>query len=334
MPSLRDTFFIATVNKMFLDEPEPTFVYKNFVNNEISFEGLPGNTTRLTMPNRLPALGMSQSVRELLPSTTLGTANPVSLTNDQVFVTLAPYTGPFNSLGSTAPLAVEMFDLKRALGQYEEFLRAIDSSDMPRMQRSAKAMFSAIGARTLKLDYDQWFDSVLQDLFALAGDTYFTNPGNKANGATLITDAATVLDVATAVEKLTNRFIPRFEDGYYKAVIGTRLQKHLKADADYRAAESRTITQEGIRKGYLTAYEGVKFYLSPVQKTKTINSLTASLGYVFGADQVGTATTEQANVRFNENTDFQTKANMIWYAEHGFSILDARRIEEIRTFAA
>jgi hypothetical protein len=150
----------------------------------------------------------------------------------------------------------------------------------------------------------------------------------------LVTDAADVQDVAITVEKLTNRFIPRHPDGYYHAIIGTRLQRHLRADPDFRASESRTQTQEGLRKGYLTTYEGVKFYLSPYQKTKTINSLTAHLGYVFGADQVGTATTEDANVRFSENTDFQTRANMIWYGEHGFALLDARRIEEIRTFAA
>lgn len=319
--TIRDpALFFSTLSANLLRSPAPAYVFDQFVSKEIDFTRTEGDTISLNRYPKLGDQGLEQINRELNEQQTVGTADPVNITAESITVMLKEYAGPYSTPAQkVSPLGITEKTARRAQA------KLIDTND-------PESFFNSIGGMLLKDDLDRWHDRVLCRLFLTSPNS--TNPANKANGSTLITDQISTFDLGTIKEKLQGspRFTPTFNDGLYHAIVSPRMEKHLRMDDKFRAA-CQFGAYERLYRGELGVYEGFRFFSSNNIPTETVNSLTGHLGIFFGPDAVGYGEGLPPEVRKNKNDDYERFMYLIWLTYRGYAALDTRFIEVCRTFA-
>jgi len=322
--TLTDTkYFLATLSSAMLIDPTPKYVFDQFASKEIDFGKSKGDTVYLNRYPHLGDVGLTESLRAISESSTIGTADPVNLTAEQVTVTLKEYGGPYNSTASKiAPLGITEKVAMRAQN------KLIDS-------KNPADFFNSIGGMILKDDHDRLHDRILCNL--LLTSTNKLNPDGVADGSTATTSTGSKLDTAdlqTIKETLQSNDAPTFSDGLYYAVISSRMEKHLKQDTSFREAMYYA-NPNSLLRGEIGVYEGFRFFSSNNIPTATINALTAYQGLFFGDSSVGYGEGDMpVEVRLNKNDDYARFMYLVWLVYRGYALLDESFVVKARTFAA
>lgn len=329
MTALNEALFLNTIGSKLLEEPDSEYIFDQFIDKDIDF-GHQGETMRL---NRYPHLnnnGMTQIAREITPTTIIGTGNAIELTVDQVTIQLKSFAGPHNGT-NPAPLIINEWQLERAASIMPLYEKAIENGDRLAINKSVDSLMHTVGGKNLKRDCDRWHDKVIIEL--LFTSPYTTNPGDKADGSTLITDKFSVNDLLTLKEKLESREIPRFGDGLYHFAVTPRLDKHLRQDSDFRSAVQFG-SPERLYRGEIGVFEGFRFFKSTNIPSETVNSLSAHCGFAFGPHMIGMGEGKKPHIRKHIDDDYGRLMFLIWNLWRGYATLDTRHIEVVHTFAA
>lgn len=318
--TVRDpAFFFAILSSQMLKDPSPAYVFDQFVDREIDFTKTEGDTIVLNRYPNFGEAGLTQVARQLSETTPIGIADPVGITAQAVTIILQEYGGPYNTaVNRVVPLGITEKVARRAQQKLIDWKNPTD-------------FFNSIGGQLLKDDQLRWHDRVLCRLFLTSPNT--TNPGSKADGATLVTDKISTDDLIRIKEKLFTRNVPTFSDGLYAAIISPRMESHLKQDDKFLRAMQFGSPQR-LYKGELGIYEGFRFICSNNVPTETVNSLTGYLGIFCGPHAVGYGVGLPPEVRRNKNDDFERFLYLIWLTYSGYAALDTRFVEIGRTFSS
>jgi hypothetical protein len=317
--TVRDpAFFFALLSAQMLQDPTSAYVFDQFADKEIEFNKTEGDTIVLNRYPHFGEAGLTQIARQLNETTPIGIADPVGITAQAVTIILQEYGGPYNTaVNRVVPLGITEKVARRAQQKLIDWKNPLD-------------FFNSIGGQLLKDDQMRWHDRVLCRLYLTSPNT--TNPGSKADNATLATDKISTDDLIKIKEKLMTRNVPTFSDGLYAAAICPRMEAHLKQDDKFLRAMQFGSPQR-LYRGELGIYEGFRFITSNNIPTEIVNALTGHLGIFFGPHAVGYGVGMAPQIRKNKNDDYERFLYLIWLAYMGYAALDTRFIEVARTFA-
>lgn len=311
-------FFYATVSQMLLRAPKPMYIFDQVVEVEEEMRKGLGDTLDLKRYPYIGEAGLTEALRRANESNVIGIGNPLNVTAQTVSLVLGEFIGPYSTAGSAlAPLGITEKVAKFASQKLLDYENPMD-------------FMNSIGANLLKDDHDRAHDRFLANRF-LAG-TNFTNPGSKLDAATLVTDRWTSADTLTVKEKLQSRFAQPFEDGYYRAIVNSRGEKHMMQDADFKTAVQFG-SPERLYRGEIGNYLGFKWMRSENIPTRIVNTLTAQQIIFCGTGAVGYGQGEKPEIRLNKNDDYGRFLYLIWRAVRAYATLNTDFIELGRTFA-
>jgi hypothetical protein len=224
-----------------LYRPHPAYIVEMATEPVVvwDFAKQPGQTVQLDRYRFFGNPGTKDS-RERTADQTLGTASSRNIVKDKVLVTLKEYTGPADSVDSTAPSTFKV--ARETLLTAQRLL--LDSGNL-------NVFHQSIGSLTLLDDYRRWRDRVFADeLFkaeangasdSTKGGYYFPLKKTKAGSAPILTyDAgeSAKFDVKTdlleVVKDLRKRNVPTFADGYYRCIADPTAMMHLRQNDSFR----------------------------------------------------------------------------------------------------
>lgn len=311
-------FFYATISQILMYASQPMYIFDQFVEKELDLRKGQGDTVDLKRYPYIGEAGLTEALRKANESNTIGIGNPVNITAQSVSMVLGEFIGPYSTAGSAlAPLGVTEKVAKYASQKLLDY-------------ENPTEFMNSIGANLLKDDHDRAHDRFLANRFLAS--TNFTNPASKADAATVVTDKWTSADTLTVKEKLQSRFAQPFDDGYYRAIVNSRGEKHLMQDADFKAAVQFG-DPERLYRGEIGNYLGFKWLRSENMPTRTVNALTAQQLIFCGKGSVGYAEGEKPEIRLNKNDDYGRFLYLIWRAVRAYATLNTDFIELGRTFA-
>jgi hypothetical protein len=201
----------------------------------------PGQTVQLDRYRFWGNPGTKDS-RERTADQTLGTASSRNITKDKVLVSLKEYTGPADPIDPAAPSTFKVARETLLTGQR----LLLDYGNIQMFHQS-------IGSMTMLDDYRRWKDRVFSDeLFkaesngvanSTRGGYYYPGGKTKATSAPFLTYTGSGTDTGKfsvkndllpVVKDMGERNVPRFDDGYYRAIYAPTAGMHLRQDADFR----------------------------------------------------------------------------------------------------
>lgn len=224
-----------------LFRPVPTYISKLITRPRVMYDHTkgPGDSVQLDRPafwadKELSSANREQSLtktaRERSQTQTIGVGNARGFDKDKVIMTLREYTGPsaIDSPNTPATFQIPIQQLMTAQRKYWDY--------------GAQAFHDSIGSANLLDDYRRWEDRVY--INEMLKSTFVYNPGGFADGATVDIGSSTVY--GSKVPKITvnfmeevntrmsERLVPRFEDGNYWCLCSPRFLQDLRADKDFR----------------------------------------------------------------------------------------------------
>jgi hypothetical protein len=224
-----------------LYRPHPAYIVEMATEPVVvwDFAKQPGQTVQLDRYRFFGNPGTKDS-RERTADQTLGTASSRNIVKDKVLVTLKEYTGPADSVDSTAPSTFKV--ARETLLTAQRLL--LDSGNL-------NVFHQSIGSLTLLDDYRRWRDRVFADeLFkaeangasdSTKGGYYFPLKKTKAGSAPILTYAAgesakfdVKTDLLEVVKDLRKRNVPTFADGYYRCIADPTAMMHLRQNDSFR----------------------------------------------------------------------------------------------------
>jgi N4-gp56 family major capsid protein len=314
-------FFFPVLSAKLLYAPRPDYIMDQFAMKEINIRFQQGDTVTLNRYPYLGDVGLTEALRTPSESANIGIANPINLTYNAVPLTLTEFFGPY-SAGSSS---IQPLGISEKVAKYAS-QKLADYGD------PTSFVNDAVSGDYLSDDHARFHDRALINR-ALATSN-FQNPAGKADGSTLITDKFTVADLGAIRETLQVNLAPKFMGKYYIAVIGSRTEKHLRQDTDFKNAMNyNQLVQERALDGSIGAFEGFLFYRSENIPTATVNALTARQSLFFGMGAFGYAEGEKREIRINKNDDFGRFLYLIWRAVRAYATINTAFIVKGRTFA-
>jgi hypothetical protein len=199
----------------------------------------PGQTVQLDRYRFWGNPGTKDS-RERTADQTLGTASSRNIVKDKVLVTLKEYTGPADPVDPSAPSTFKVARETLLTGQR----LLLDYGNLQMFHQS-------IGSMTMLDDYRRWKDRVFSDELFKAesngqssvsqGGYYYPGAKTKAGSAPFLTYSGAETgkfsvknDLLPVVRDMNKRNVPRFEDGFYRAIVDPSAMMHLRQDSDFR----------------------------------------------------------------------------------------------------
>ena len=199
----------------------------------------PGQTVQLDRYRFWGQPGTKDS-RARTADQTLGTASSRNIVKDKVLVTLTEYTGPADPVDPSAPSTFKVARETLLTGQR----LLLDYGSLTMFHQS-------IGSMTMLDDYRRWKDRVFSDEMFKAesngqssvsqGGYYYPQAKAKAGSAPFLTYSGAETgkfsvkrDLLQVVRDMNKRNVPRFEDGFYRAVVDPSAMMHLRQDSDFR----------------------------------------------------------------------------------------------------
>lgn len=315
-------FFFPVLSAQLLYAPKPDYTMDQFALKDINIRFNQGDTVTLNRYPYLGEAGLTEGARTPAESATIGTASPINLTYNAVPLTLTEFFGPYN----TGTTSIQPLGISEKVAKYAS-QKLADYGD------PTSFINNGISGDYLADDHARFHDRALINR-ALATSN-FQNPASKADASTLITDKFTVADLGAVRETLQTNFAPKFMGKYYIAIIGSRFEKHLRSDTDFKnAMNNNVMVNERQLDGSIGAFEGFLFYRSENIPTATVNALTARQALFFGMGAFGYAEGEKREIRLNANNDYGRFLFLIWRAVRAYATLNTAFIVKGRTFAA
>ena len=324
-------FFENTAVQQIMGVPlvrfSPQYVFADAIQLKVKhdFNAQPGQFVELDQFKRWGNRGFTKAARRRAKNTLIGTANSEGLSKSIVRLTVEEYTGPQTPDGTQASaLWLTKSDLRYARTKL--------------WQEGMLGFHDAVGSANLADDYQGWFDAILAQ--ELMRTTVKFNPAGVVDGSVTTNSKITSADLDRIRYQLSSRNTPRFQDGFYHAVVDETMMVHLMQDSDFKtfaiamlqggavpinqtpmvaAQQAGNAAVRGVLGQFITTpavpiqYKGFLIWSSNNVPTRTVNSITASLGLFFGPDSVGLGSGGRGiEIALHNDTDYNRHFRFIW----------------------
>jgi len=241
----------------------------------------------------------------------------LSISEDQVELTIQRYAGPYGS-SAVQPYQIQSFDIAR---------------------KPLHSLVSMTGLH-LRRDRKKFVDTVVADSFCTAApSSAYVYPGDFNNSITADSSAFSAqgdrpLDLETMIraeEVLKNNKVPTFENGYYAAVISPRQERQLKTASDFMRQVQFLPDRNIITSRYIGTVGTTDIFVSQTNPTTTTGSITVQQGVAFGPGVLGIAVAKGCEAITDPATNFDQYINIIWRADEGYRVLENRNCVSIRS---
>lgn len=146
-------------------------------------------------------------------------------------------------------------------------------------------------------------DTVARDVISANAQVIF--PNTKATGTMTAGDTFTLLDLLKTLAKLRKNRVPRYSDGYYKAILDTYQLHDLIVETTsnlswrdslkFNDAKGLTETSPDYMSGYFKDFMDCKIYQTDLSKSVTHNSIACKEAYILGRGGFGTVDLKEGN---------------------------------------
>lgn len=273
----------------------------------------PGHTIRMNRP-LFSGGGYTLASRQFAGNLSL---NPISLSDEQVSITIAKFAGPFAAGGTEPqPYAISRFDA----------------------QRSVHSLPERVGS-ALGYDRNAFLDSVFGGYFD--SSTTILYPGDSSN--LLTSDAAAwpvvpvgslrPFDLETLLrmeEALQNAKIPRFSNGRFIATLTPKQHRQLLSDPQYQKQsvflpEKNLLASGGVGTLVVNASIEISVCRTNVVDTAAVSGVSINHAVMFGPGMVGYAPgIDGCRVEQAPETNYNEDVKVLWIAYEGSAVLDNR----------
>lgn len=270
----------------------------------------PGHTVRLNRPV-FASTTYTQASREVPAGSDISTTG-ISLSAEQVPITLKRFAGPYDSINSVvAPYALDRFDAKLSI----------------------HSLANMIGVN-LADDFDKFIDAVHVTLLDTASSV--VRPTGFSADADFTAQESGPMDFNTIsrVERaLDEANIPTFPNGKRVMVIDPRQAQSLKDDTQFaRYAEFHAPANPLLAKSYLKSVGTMDIFKSNTLDTDTnASSVVVHKAHAFGPGVLGSGIGELPRVMPSTSDNYGETAKVVWLLYAGFALLDNRFVVSVRT---
>lgn len=274
----------------------------------------PGHTVRLNRPV-FANTNYTEAKREIPSSTTISTT-PVTVSSDQVPVTLKRYGGPLadsSATGGVRPYAVDRFD----------------GSVM--QHRPAQ-----IVGLNLKRDFDRTIDGFGVKLLDSAPAANVVRPTGFStdDSSTIENDAPMSMAVVNRLgRQMDEGNIPRFPNGRRALILTPRQKEQLGQDRQFsRLSEDHQLYNMLYAGSYWKSVADFDIFSSNTLTTvSNSSSVTIHYGQAFGPGSIGSGLGDAPRVANHTNDNYGETAYVIWLMYAAFAVLDSRFIFRVAT---
>jgi hypothetical protein len=274
----------------------------------------PGSVVKINRPV-FTGGGYTFAQRAVGSGQTMSTT-PISLTGEQVPITINRYSGPFAAGGTVPqPYGIDRF----------QAMQSVHS-------------LSAKVAQYLQYDRDALLDNGIATLIdnpASGAVLYPGDPNNtlSSDASAFITDGDRTFDYETimrAVAFLQSQNIPTFADGMYRMVINPAQAKQLSLDPVYRSEAKMLVNAPDPRNPILNSWVAnigrvVEVYSSTsnVVDTSTVSGVTINHAVMFGPQIVGRVRDKEGvRIALSSDDNYGETAKAMWIAYEGYAMMN------------
>lgn len=271
---------------------------------------VPGHTVRLNRP--VFANTTYTEASRQIPSGGDISTSAISLSAEQVPVTIKKFAGPYDQVNSrVAPYGVDRFDASLSIHSLADMV-----------------------GKNLGRDFDKFIENVMVTLLDTASTT--VRPLGFSADADFTTAESGPMDFNTIsrVERaLDEANIPVFPNGRRMLVIDPRQAQSLKDDPQFaRYAEFHAPVNPLLAQSYLKSVAGFDIYKSNTLDTDTnASSVVVHKAHAFGPGVLGSAIGEMPRVMPATDDNYGETAKVIWLLYGAFALLDSRFVVSCRT---
>lgn len=291
----------------------------------VSGELAKGNVGHTIRMNRPVFANTTYSAASRLVSTgsTISTT-PISLTAEQVSITIQRFAGPYDQSNSrVAPFAVDRFDA----------------------QRSVHDLVATVGVQ-LQRDRMKYLDSVYASIFDSPVSTNVLYPGDPTNALAGGGDAAAFPSATNGYrpmdaesifrmeQKMADLYIPRFSSGKYLLVVTPQQARQLRTDPAFQRMSVFQPENSPLKQSYVGTLGLVDIYQSSTNTvdTATVASVSINHAIMFGPGYVGRVKDgEGCRVMDSTDDNYGETPKVIWLAYEGQSLLDNRFVVSLHS---
>jgi len=274
----------------------------------------PGSVVKLNRPV-FSGGGYTVSARTLGTGVTFS-QTPLSLTGEQVPITILRLGGPYASGGTTPqPYGIDRFQA----------------------MQSVHSLAARVGQH-LQYDRTALLDNVVATLIDSPASGNVLYPNDPTNSISSDASAFTTnvngdrpFDYETItrmVAKLRATNIPTFDDGRYRLIINPAQEQQLVMDPQFARYAKMDPSTNPLQAGYIkTVGRDVEVYASNsnVVDTATVSGVTINHAVMFGKDIVGRVRDKEGcRIALSSDDNYGETAKAMWLAYEGFSLLDNR----------
>jgi len=270
----------------------------------------PGQTVRMNRPSYANTT-YTEASREV-PSGSTVSVTPITVTSEQVPITLKRFAGPFDQANvRVAPYGIDRFD----------------SSVM--LHKPAQ-----IVALNLKRDFDRTLDAWGVQLFDNAATT--VRPNGMVNDNTSVIAGSFPFSfrlIQSTETQLDTLNIPTFANGKRVLVLHPRQCEQLAQDAQFNRLSVFESDFNPLWKGAYWRSCGNFDIFKSTTLTQVTNANAVQIHYAqaFGPGGVGCGVGEMPRTAYNTQDNYGETALVIWLWYAGFATLDHRFIARITT---
>ena len=274
----------------------------------------PGSVVKINRPV-FTGGGYTFAQRAIGSGQTMSTT-PISLTGEQVPITINRYTGPFAASGTVPqPYGIDRF----------QAMRSVHS-------------LAASVATHLQYDRDALLDNGIATLIdnpASGAVLYPGDPNNtlSSDSAAFVTNGDRTFDYETimrAVAFLQSQNIPTFADGMYRMVINPAQAKQLSLDPVYRSEAKMLVNAPDPRNPILNSWVAnigrmVEVYSSTsnVIDTSTVSGVTINHAVMFGPQIVGRVRDKEGvRIVLSSDDNYGETAKAMWLSYEGYAMMN------------
>lgn len=269
-----------------------------------------GHTVRINRPKFVDST-YSMASRTVPAGATISTT-PTNVGATQVPITLQRFAGPYdNAQGTVAPLAVERFDAGQSIHS-----------------------MAAIKDRHFKRDFDKTIDTFGVALMDLA--TTQTRPRGFAvdNDSKVVGDAPLDYNtLARGCSTMDRRNIPVFPNGRRVFIAHPEQCQQLTDDRQFNKLAEFDKSVNPLFAGTYWKSIGELDIFKSTNLTQVVNgsSIPIRYGQMIGPGAIGVGAGGMPRTAYNTQDNYGETALVVWLWYAGFTCLDTRFLESIRT---
>lgn len=290
----------------------------------VSGELAKGNVGHTIRMNRPVFANTTYSAASRLVSTgsTISTT-PISLTAEQVSITIQRFAGPYDQSNSrVAPFAIDRFDAQRSV---HDLVATVGVQLQRDRMKYLDSVYAAI------------FDSPVSTNIIFPGDPTNALAGSDASAFPSATNGYRPLDAESifrAEQKMADNYIPRFSSGKYLLVVSPQQARQLRTDPAFQRMSVFQPDNSPLKQSYVGTLGLVDIYQSSTNTvdTATVSGVSINHGIMFGPGYVGRVKDgEGCRVMDSTDDNYGETPKVIWLAYEGQSLLDNRFVVSIHS---